>query len=184
MTDSCIIIHPHFKSRLLGRPEREHTRLLESELDEAEGLAEAIELDVLDVHVATISKIAPGHLIGSGTRDDINIKIKQLEPSVVIVNFNLTPAQQRNLEKEWNVKVIDRTGLILEIFGARASTKEGRIQVELAFLSYQRSRLVKSWSHLERQRGCTGKTGGPGETQLEIDRRLTDEKISRLEKQL
>jgi GTP-binding protein HflX len=184
MSESCIIIHPNFKSRLPGRPEREYTRLLESELSEAEGLAEAIELEVLDVHVANIAKISPGHLLGLGAREEIGIKIKQFEPSVVIVNFNLTPAQQRNLEKEWNVKVIDRTGLILEIFGARASTKEGRIQVELAFLSYQRSRLVKSWSHLERQRGSTGKTGGPGETQLEIDRRLTDEKISRLEKQL
>lgn len=164
--------------------QRVHARDLETELDEARGLAKAISLEVLDTFVANVRDISPGHLIGSGTRDEIGLVIDDLQPSVVIVNFNLSPVQQRNLETDWKVKVIDRTGLILEIFSERASTKEGRIQVELAALSYQRSRLVKSWTHLERQRGGTGKASGPGETQLEIDRRLTDDKISRLEKQL
>ena len=125
-----------------------------------------------------------GTLIGSGAREEIAAKIRVLKPDVVIVNFNLTPVQQRNLEKELSAKVIDRTGLILEIFGERAQTREGKIQVELAALTYQRSRLVKSWTHLERQRGGTGGTGGPGETQLEIDRRLVDDKIDNLKKQL
>lgn len=165
-------------------PQRVYARNLDTELDEARGLADAISLKVLDTVVANVREISPGHLLGSGTREDIGIQIESLKPDVVIVNFTLSPVQQRNLETEWKVKVIDRTGLILEIFSERASTKEGRIQVELAALTYQRSRLVKSWTHLERQRGGTGKASGPGETQLEIDRRLTDDKIARLEKQL
>jgi GTP-binding protein HflX len=182
--DSCLIIHPVFKSRSTKTEQRVHTRDVETELAEARGLAKAISLNVLDTVVANIREISAGHLMGTGTREEIGLTIDDLEPSVVIVNFNLSPVQQRNLEKEWNVKVIDRTGLILEIFSERASTKEGRIQVELAHLTYQRSRLVKSWTHLERQRGGTGKASGPGETQLEIDRRLTDDKINRLEKEL
>lgn len=181
--DTCVIIHPVFKQKLASQ-DRINKRALESEVEEAEGLAHAIALDILQTHVANIAKITPGYLFGSGTREEIGLLLEELKPTVVIVNFNLTPVQQRNLEKEWNVKVIDRTGLILEIFGSRAQTKEGQIQVELAALNYQRSRLVKSWSHLERQRGGLGKTGGPGETQLEIDRRLVDEKILRLKKQL
>lgn len=164
--------------------QRVYERDIETELAEARGLARAISLNVLETIPANVREISPGHLIGTGTRDEIGLTIDDLKPDVVIVNYNLSPVQQRNLEKEWNVKVIDRTGLILEIFSERASTKEGRIQVELAALNYQRSRLVKSWTHLERQRGGTGKASGPGETQLEIDRRLTDDKISRLEKDL
>ncbi len=169
---------------MAGREQRDFVRDLDTELGEAAGLAEAIALEVLDVHVAQVRKIEPGTLIGSGAREEIAAKIEVLKPDVVIVNFNLTPVQQRNLEKELSAKVIDRTGLILEIFGERAQTREGKIQVELAALTYQRSRLVKSWTHLERQRGGTGGTGGPGETQLEIDRRLVDEKIDSLKKQL
>ncbi len=184
MADSCLIVHPVFKVRVPGREQRDFVRDLDTELDEAAGLAEAIALEVLDLHVAQVRKIDPGLLIGSGTVEELAAKVEALQPTVVIFNFNLSPVQQRNLEKELNAKVIDRTGLILEIFGERAQTKEGKIQVELAQLNYQRSRLVKSWSHLERQRGGTGGTGGPGETQLEIDRRLVDEKIDSLKRQL
>lgn len=182
--DSCLIVHPVFKSRVASMAQRVYARDVETELDEAKGLAKAISLNVADTFVANIREISAGYLMGSGTREEIGLLVEHHAPTVVIVNFNLSPVQQRNLETEWKVKVIDRTGLILEIFSERASTKEGRIQVELAALNYQRSRLVKSWTHLERQRGGTGKASGPGETQLEIDRRLTDDKISRLEKQL
>lgn len=156
----------------------------ETQLEEAIGLAKAIELDVVRSHIAKVYKMTAGYLIGEGARDLIRQMVEEETPAVVIVNATLSPVQQRNLEKEWKVKVIDRTGLILEIFGARAQTREGKMQVELAQLSYQRSRLVKSWTHLERQRGGTGTTGGPGETQLEIDRRMIDDKIILLKDQL
>lgn len=181
---TCLIVHPVIKVRLANRELREFTRDPDVEVQEAIGLAHAIYLDVLETQIVPLSKVAPGYLLGSGSREELAEKIQLLEPSVVIVNFALTPVQQRNLEKEWSVKVIDRTGLILEIFGERAQSREGQIQVELAQLNYQRSRLVKSWSHLERQRGGTGKTGGPGEAQLELDKRLIDEKITSLKKQL
>lgn len=180
---TCLIVHPIFQKKVASQL-RNFDRSLENELEEAEGLARAISLQVLSTRPAKISKIAPGYLFGEGTRDDIQAEIELLQPTVVIVNFNLSPVQQRNLEKLWQVKVIDRTGLILEIFGERAQTKEGRIQVDLAALNYQRSRLVKSWTHLERQRSGGGFLGGPGETQLELDRRMIDDKITRLKKQL
>lgn len=181
MTESCLIIHPILTT---AASEREHGRDLSSLLAEAEGLAKAIQLDVLGVIPAKVYKISAGHLLGSGAREEIKTKIEELTPSVVIINSNLSPVQQRNLERDWQTKVIDRTGLILEIFGARAHTKEGRLQVDLAALSYQRSRLVKSWTHLERQRGGTSSTGGPGETQLEIDRRIIDGKIAAMKLQI
>ena len=156
----------------------------EVELEEAAGLAKAISLDILDARAVKISNVEPSTLFGKGACETLEKDIEALEPTVVIVNFNLSPVQQRNLEKLWQVKVIDRTGLILEIFGERAQTKEGKIQVDLAALNYQRSRLVKSWTHLERQRSGGGFLGGPGETQLELDRRMIDEKINRLKKQL
>lgn len=168
---------------MAGR-ERIYERDLESEIEEAQGLSRAISLDVIDTKAVKIYKIAPGYLLGEGARDMLKEEIAELQPTVVIVNFNLSPVQQRNLENYWQVKVIDRTGLILEIFGERAQTKEGRIQVDLAALNYQRSRLVKSWTHLERQRAGGGFLGGPGETQLELDRRMIDDKITRLKKQL
>jgi GTP-binding protein HflX len=155
-----------------------------NQLEEAVGLAAAINLHVLHAQTAKIYKITSGYFLGSGAVETISELVESLQPTVVIVNASLSPVQQRNLEKEWNVKVIDRTGLILEIFGARAQTREGKMQVELAALSYQRSRLVKSWTHLERQRGGTGSTGGPGETQLELDRRIIDDKIVLLKTQI
>ncbi len=180
---NCIVIHPIFMQKHVGR-KRIHDRDPVYEIAEAEGLARAISLNVVYTHMVKISRVTPSHLIGEGHRDDILKHIEEYQPDVVIVNASLSPVQQRNLERVWNVKVIDRTGLILEIFGARAQTKEGKIQVELAALTYQRSRLVRSWTHLERQRGGGGFMGGPGETQIELDRRMIDDKLTRLKKQL
>ena len=134
--------------------------------------------------VARVKKVRPATLIGAGVVEEIKAQCALDDISIVIVDCQLSPAQQRNLEREIEVKVIDRTGLILEIFGARARTAEGRLQVDLAQLSYQRTRLVRSWTHLERQRGGAGFMGGPGERQIEIDRRLIDERIVRLKKEL
>lgn len=159
-------------------------RSAEFKLDEAIGLCAAIDLTVVASHIAKVYKMSAGYLMGTGAQEIVREMVDEHQPDVVIVNATLSPVQQRNLEKVWGVKVIDRTGLILEIFGARAQTREGKMQVELAALTYQRSRLVKSWTHLERQRGGTGSTGGPGETQLEIDRRLIDDKIILLKDQL
>src|SRR5690606_6461032 len=131
-----------------------------------------------------LQKVTPSTLFGSGTVARLGEIIGQEEATLAFINDALTPIQQRNLEKAWNCKVIDRTGLILEIFGARARTHEGRLQVELAAQEFQRSRLVRAWSHLERQRGGTGKTGGPGEKQMELDRRMIDERIKRLKEDL
>lgn len=159
-------------------------RRIEDIIHEAEGLARAISLQVLKTRPASITHIDAGAYFGKGTRAEIAEDVESLEPSIVIVNTALSPVQQRNLEKEWNAKVIDRTGLILEIFGARAQTKEGRLQVELAALDYQKSRLVRSWTHLERQRGGAGFMGGPGERQIELDRRIITTRITKLKKEL
>ncbi len=131
-----------------------------------------------------LSRATPATLIGSGKVEEIGAEARALEPTVIIVNAQLSPVQQRNLEKTWSTKVLDRTALILEIFGERAQTREGRLQVELAHLTWQRSRLVRSWTHLERQRGGFGFLGGPGETQIETDRRLIGERIARIKKEL
>src|SRR6185369_6242056 len=144
----------------------------EQMLEEAKGLAEAIRLDVKGSHIYTVKRPSPSHLIGSGQLEELGNFVKDEEVTLVFFNHALSPVQQRNLERDLNAKVIDRTGLILEIFGDRARTAEGQLQVELAALSYQRSRLVRSWTHLERQRGGFGFLGGPGESQLELDRRL------------
>ena len=159
-------------------------RDVEDVLEEAEGLARAIDLDVVQTRVVNYSKINAGSFFGKGTRADIGAEIAELDPTLVVINCALSPVQQRNLEKEWDAKIIDRTGLILEIFGARAQTKEGRLQVDLAALAYQKSRLVRSWTHLERQRGGSGFMGGPGERQIELDRRMIADKIIRLKKDL
>jgi len=156
----------------------------ESRLEEATGLALAIELDVVHGTIVPVAQPKPGTLLGSGKIEEIGHILNEKDAGLVIVDHPLTPVQQRNLEKEWNAKVIDRTGLILEIFGRRASTKEGTLQVDLAHLNYQKGRLVRSWTHLERQRGGAGFMGGPGETQIEADRRLLQEKIVRLEREL
>ncbi|PWW03888.1 GTP-binding protein HflX [Hoeflea marina] len=153
-------------------------------MGEAIGLAGAIELEVAEALIVPISAPRPSTLFGKGKMLEIKALIDASESELVIVDHPLTPVQQRNLEEQWKVKVIDRTGLILEIFGRRASTKEGVLQVELAHLNYQKGRLVRSWTHLERQRGGGGFMGGPGETQIEADRRLLQERIIKLEREL
>lgn len=179
LSESVVIIHPVLTS--VPKAERGD---VDQAMEEACGLVAAINLEVKDVMQVNVGRIAPGHFFGKGTRENISTIVEENKPDIVFINHILSPVQQRNLEKELKAKIIDRTGLILEIFGARAQTKEGRIQVELAQLDYQRSRLVKSWSHLERQRGGTSFVGGPGESQLEIDRRLIAERIANLKKEL
>ncbi|HLH94535.1 MAG TPA: GTPase HflX [Xanthobacteraceae bacterium] len=159
-------------------------RSAEAKLDEAAGLARAIDLDVLESGIVPLGEIRPSTYIGSGKVEEIAGLIKSVEAGLVVMDCALSPVQQRNLEKAWNAKVLDRTGLILEIFGRRARTREGALQVELAHLNYQKSRLVRSWTHLERQRGGFGFLGGPGETQLEADRRQIEERIARIESDL
>lgn len=176
--ERCFVIHPHLKSRLI------ETRGPQARLDEICGLAHAIDLDIIAQEVVTLSKVKPGSYFGKGTWQRLDTVIKAKDVGVVIIDTQLSPVQQRNLERAWDCKVLDRTGIILEIFGERARTKEGVLQVELAHMTYQRSRLVRSWTHLERQRGGAGFMGGPGETQIEVDRRLIDQRISKLKRQL
>lgn len=159
-------------------------RSLEARREEAVGLAAAISLDVVFVELLTLQSPRPATLLGVGKVDEIAAQVQAQDVELVIVDHELTPIQQRNLERALKAKVVDRTGLILEIFGRRAQTKEGTLQVDLAHLSYQRSRLVRSWTHLERQRGGKGFLGGPGETQIESDRRVIQEKITRLKGQI
>ena len=156
----------------------------DTRLDETAGLALAISLNIVAQRAVVVTRPRPSTLFGGGVVDEVCDCIKAEEIDLVIVGWPLTPVQQRNLERTWKCKVIDRTGLILEIFGARARTREGQLQVELAALSYQRSRLVRSWTHLERQRGGFGFVGGPGERQIEIDRRLIDDRLARLKREL
>ncbi|WP_182419676.1 GTPase HflX [Bartonella sp. HY038] len=160
------------------------SRSISARVEEALGLARAIDLDVVVQQTVTLSQVKPATLLGSGKVDELGEIIADNEIGLAIVDYSLTPVQQRNLEKAWNCKVIDRTGLILEIFGERARTREGTLQVELAHLNYQKGRLVRSWTHLERQRGGGGFLGGPGETQIEADRRLLQDKITRLKRDL
>ncbi|MCB1549299.1 MAG: GTPase HflX, partial [Hyphomicrobiaceae bacterium] len=159
-------------------------RGLEDRRSEAIGLATAIDLEVVAALLVPLATPSPATLLGSGKVKELGDDIAASEVDLVIVDQALTPGQQRNLERAWSAKVIDRTGLILEIFGHRARTREGRLQVELAHLTYQRSRLVRSWTHLERQRGGFGFLGGPGETQIETDRRLLQERIVAIRKEL
>ncbi|TWD57860.1 GTP-binding protein HflX [Agrobacterium vitis] len=160
------------------------TRSNESRLEEAMGLARAIDLTVVEGLIVPVNQPRPATLMGSGKIEEVKALLDHHDAGLVIIDHPLTPVQQRNLEKEWNAKVIDRTGLILEIFGRRASTKEGTLQVDLAHLNYQKGRLVRSWTHLERQRGGAGFMGGPGETQIEADRRMLQDRIVRLEREL
>ncbi|WP_431195176.1 GTPase HflX [Bauldia litoralis] len=153
-------------------------------VEEAVGLAAAIDLDVIEGVAVPLASYRPGTLFGTGKVDEIAARLDAEKVGLVIVDHPLSPVQQRNLEKAWKAKVIDRTGLILEIFGERARTREGRLQVELAHLTYQKSRLVRSWTHLERQRGGFGFLGGPGETQIEADRRALSERIERIKVEL
>ena len=177
-------MHPALKSAPGQQPAEIASRSIEARLEEAIGLARAIRLDVVGAEVARITSPQPSCLFGRGTLENLGGLISDNGIGLVVLDGALSPVQQRNLERRWRAKVIDRTGLILEIFGARARTHEGRLQVELAALSYQRSRLVRSWTHLERQRGGFGFLGGPGESQLEIDRRLIGERIARLKREL
>lgn len=172
----AVVIHPDFGER--------SSRSAADRLDEAAGLARALDLDVRAEEVVRLRKTNPATLFGTGKVDELAALIRAAEAEAAVIDDQLTPVQQRNLEKAWDCKVIDRTGLILEIFGRRARTKEGRLQVELARLDYERSRLVRTWTHLERQRGGTGSTGGPGETQIELDRRLIADRIVKLKSEL
>lgn len=156
----------------------------QARLEEACGLALAINLEVVYKEIVNLKEIKPASFLGGGVIERLQPIIAEKQLDLLIIDNNLTPIQQRNLEKKLKVKVIDRTALILEIFGERANTREGSLQVELAHLSYQRSRLVRSWTHLERQRGGAGFLGGPGETQIELDRRLIDDKITKIKKEL
>ncbi|HKD57164.1 MAG TPA: GTPase HflX [Hyphomicrobiaceae bacterium] len=153
-------------------------------LQEAAGLARAIALDVRAAELVPLARPRPATLLGSGKVQEIAQLVTEHEAGLVIVDHAVSPIQQRNLERAWDCKVLDRTGLILEIFGERALTREGRLQVELAHLNYQKSRLVRSWTHLERQRGGFGFLGGPGEAQIETDRRLIEERIEGIRRDL
>nr|WP_084462619.1 GTPase HflX [Oceanibaculum pacificum] len=182
----ALILHPD----IVGGPQSQQdsgddaVRAPEARLAEAAGLALAIELEIVHQEVVRVTKPTPATLLGSGQAERYGELIDAMEVEVAVVDAALSPVQQRNLERVWRCKVIDRTGLILEIFGARARTHEGRLQVDLAALTYQRSRLVRSWTHLERQRGGAGFMGGPGESQIELDRRIIDDKIVKLKRQL
>ncbi|PNG24857.1 GTPase HflX [Methylocella silvestris] len=156
----------------------------EARMDEAAGLAAAIDLDIVGAMIVMLANVRPATFIGKGKAQEIADLARAEDIDLVIMDCALSPIQQRNLEKAFSAKVIDRTGLILEIFGQRARTSEGALQVELAHLAYQKSRLVRSWTHLERQRGGFGFLGGPGETQIETDRRLIQERMTRIEQDL
>ena len=172
----ALVLHPAIRGR---KPEEAAAGLAEGE-----ALTRAVELDLVGGELVWLSRPHPATYIGPGKVEEIGTRIAAEEIALVIVNGPLSPVQQRNLERAWKAKVLDRTGLILEIFGERAQTREGVLQVDLAHLEYQKSRLVRSWTHLERQRGGAGFMGGPGERQIESDRRQIDEKITRLRRQL
>lgn len=185
MTTRACVLHPALKRPPAARAAEEGAaRDPQSRLEEAVGLTEAIGVEIVHAAVVPLDKVRPGTVFGEGKVDELAELIHDREIELVVIDSAVTPVQQRNLERRWKAKVVDRTGLILEIFGERAATREGALQVELAHLTYQKSRLVRSWTHLERQRGGTGFLGGPGETQIEADRRVLAEKITRLKKQL
>jgi len=176
---TALVVHIEPKTRHEASDRDARARLAE-----AVGLTAAIGLVVVGEHIVPLARPAPATLMGSGKVEEIAADARAREPEVVIVNAQLSPVQQRNLEKAWDAKVLDRTALILEIFGERARTREGRLQVELAHLNYQKSRLVRSWTHLERQRGGFGFLGGPGESQIETDRRLIGERLTKIRREL
>src|SRR6056297_4099916 len=174
----AFVLHPEIQSD----PKRREAK---AALDEAVSLAHALpDLEVVGAEVARLRKPRPGLLFGEGKLEELKARFEAAEIGLVLVDGPVTPVQQRNLERKWGVKLLDRTGLILEIFSDRAATREGVLQVEMAALSYQRTRLVRAWTHLERQRGGLGFVGGPGETQIEADRRAIDEQLVRLRRQL
>ena len=174
----AFVLHPDLKSN-------RKRRLPEHGLAEAVSLAAALpNMDVVGSEVIRLARLQPGLLFGSGKVEELKERFHALDVGLVFVDGPVSPVQQRNLEKEWSVKLLDRTGLILEIFADRARTREGVLQVELAALSFQRTRLVRAWTHLERQRGGFGFVGGPGETQIESDRRAIDDQVIRIKRQL
>ncbi|WP_420811084.1 GTPase HflX [Donghicola mangrovi] len=174
----ALVLHPDIRSD-------SQRRAAGPALEEAVSLAAALpHLEVVGSSVVRLPRPHPGMLFGSGKIEELKEWIHSLEAELVLIDGPVSPVQQRNLEKEWKCKVLDRTGLILEIFSDRAATREGVLQVEMAALSYQRTRLVRAWTHLERQRGGLGFVGGPGETQIEADRRAIDEQLVRLRRQL
>jgi GTP-binding protein HflX len=175
----ALVIGPYVTQGGAARARDTAARLME-----AVGLAEAIDLDVVGQLPISLNEVRPATYLGKGKVEEIGELVKAKDADLVSMDCQLSPVQQRNLERAWDAKVIDRTGLILEIFGERARTKEGALQVELAHLAYQKSRLVRSWTHLERQRGGFGFLGGPGETQIETDRRLIEERMRRIEHDL
>ncbi len=176
---------PSSKVRIeTGKGGSQPSRIPEHQLEEAIGLAEAIEMDVREAAVVRLNTIKSATLLGQGKVEELRGIIRAQKIEVVIIDFSLSPIQQRNLERAWSTKVLDRTGLILEIFGRRAKTREGRLQVDHAHLTYQKSRLVRSWTHLERQRGGVGFMGGPGETQIEADRRQIETRLKSIEKSI
>lgn len=179
MSEKTFVLHP-----VLKNDAGSSGRSVQAGLEEIKNLTAAIDLNVVAAEAVLLNKTNASLFVGKGTAERIGAAIKELEIRLAVVNCALSPIQQRNLEKMWNCKVIDRTALILEIFGERARTKEGVLQVELAHLSYQRSRLVRGWTHLERQRGGRGFLGGPGETQIELDRRVITNDIAKLKKEL
>lgn len=179
-TGRARIVHPYDAS---GRGSTD-PRQVGARLEEAVRLARAIDLEIAGAEAVALRTRNPATLLGRGKVAEIARELAAEPVDLVIVDHALTPVQQRNLERAWKTKVIDRTGLILEIFGRRARTREGELQVELAALTYQRSRLVRSWTHLERQRGGLGFVGGPGESQIELDRRRIDERIVRIRREL
>ena len=184
-TGRALVIEPAL--RRAARHERRAAaavRTPEAKLDEAVGLARAIDLEVEQAGIVLLNALRPATYVGKGKVEEIAGLVKTHDAGIVVMDCALSPVQQRNLEKAWNAKVVDRTGLILEIFGRRARTREGALQVEHAHLTYQKSRLVRSWTHLERQRGGFGFLGGPGETQLEADRRMIEERLAKIENEL
>jgi GTP-binding protein HflX len=186
-TGRAIVIEPHLRGRAPVSADARAPAALrspEARLEEAVGLARAIDLSVVSSGIVPLADIRPATFIGKGKVEELAGLVKSEEAGIVVMDCALSPVQQRNLEKAWGAKVLDRTGLILEIFGRRARTREGALQVELAHLTYQKSRLVRSWTHLERQRGGFGFLGGPGETQIESDRRMIEERIARIEAEL
>ncbi len=173
----ALVVHPL-------RSDTRASRDPQLRLVEASGLAEALDLIVADARLEPVRQVRPGTYFGTGKIEELKAIAATLECDVLILDDQMSPVQQRNLEKELNLKVVDRTGLILEIFARRARTREGKLQVELARQTYERSRLVRTWTHLERQRGGTGKTGGPGERQIELDRRMIADRIVKLKREL
>jgi len=183
--DKVVVLHPVIADREYNKENLEKlVREPEDALAEAVGLAMAIDLRVVHKEYVNVKLIRPATLIGQGVMQRMKEVIEAEKATLLFVDCNLSPVQQRNLEKECSVKVIDRTGLILEIFGARAKTSEGKLQVELAALEYQRSRLVRAWTHLERQRNTSSFVGGPGETQKELDRRMIDDRVKKIKQEL